>query len=152
MNTKKPSPVVVNKSDLWFKIIPLLLTAAGLAFGVYQWVSTHKKNSSQQDSWQTRKTDLRNVSALIGKISASADNDSLLKIYALTYEEQCMSKAKYLAGDDSLMIYDMIMLKKDLQNQLVHKIDINNPGKLKTVATRLNRRITDEITKTDREF
>lgn len=152
MSIKKNNIENKNSWDIWIKVIPIALTAIGLAFGAYQWHHSTKKTESEKKTWEQKKVTYNGLLSTIGKIVAYKGNDSLLKVYSLEFDEYYFAKMKQAEGNDSLLIFQMMMMKKDIQNSIRHKGDFYQNDKLGKTCKKLSDQISEAIIKGDEQF
>ena len=147
-NTKENS----GKWEIWIKVIPIVLTAIGLAFTAYQWSVTQRKNQSKINTWEDKKKTYQELLTIIGKIGATKGNDSLLHLYSSEFEAFYLARMRQAEGNDTLLIFQMMMMKKDIQNSLQHKVDFYHADKLEKTCQKLSLQIRDAIAKGDEEL
>jgi hypothetical protein len=146
MSIQKNKPVS-NKTDLWFKIIPIVLTACGLAFGVYQWQRT-----KQRELWNGEREYYMQLQSLAGQIAAAKGNDSLLTVLSAKLNEEAIGKARTYEMNDSVLVMRMMMMKKDLRNTLRHKDDYYQSDKLSKTSMMLSDYLGKKINEGDRKY
>lgn len=152
MNTKKIKKGSDSKFDTWIKVIPIVLTTIGLVFGSYQWYASHKRSQSELKTWEQKKQTYQDLLSLIGEIGAAKDNDSLLRIYSPKFDAFYLAKMKQAEGNDTLLIFQMMMMKKDIKNSMLHKNDFYQSDKLGKTCKKLSDQISETIKKGDEEF
>lgn len=152
MGNRKAKPEEKSTWDTWLKIIPILLTAISLAFGIYQWYETHQRTESEKDTWKQKKQTYQGLLSLIGEIGANKDNDSLLLAYSKNFDKFYLSTMKQAEGNDSLLTLQMMIMRKDIHNTLSHKSDYYQADKLGKTCKKLSDLISAAIENGDKQY
>jgi hypothetical protein len=136
----------------WTTIIPMILTTIGLIFGGYQWYVANKKSSSQKKTWEQNKQVYFDLVSLVGDIGANKNNDSMLQVLSSKFDAFFLAKMRHAKKNDSLITFYMMMMQKDMQNTINHKIDYYQPDKLGNTCKKLSDQVNEIITKGDKEY
>ncbi len=105
---------------------------------------------SASDTWDQKKTIYQELIVLVGEISANAEDLDTLASLNQEFKEFYEGRMIFAESNDPKLLRRMMVLRKDLENQLDAKSDFYLPDKLQQSCRNLIKQLNVTIRKGDR--